>query len=161
VIVSNSSALINLSAIGHLDLLQKLYTEIIIPETVWEEVVVKGKGQPGSEEVQKAGWIKKETVGNKAVVESLTLILDKGEAEAIALAKERNAEILLMDDKTAREIAHHLGINYIGVLGVLREAKSRGLIKEMKTYMDMLKTSAGFWISKDVYEEILRLEGEA
>ncbi|MEW6417928.1 MAG: DUF3368 domain-containing protein [Nitrospirota bacterium] len=160
-IVSNSSALINLSAIGHLDLLQKLYTEIIIPEAVWEEVAVKGKGQPGSEEVQKAGWIKKETVGNKTVVESLTLILDKGEAEAIALAKEKNAEILLMDDKTAREIARHLGINYIGVLGVLREAKSRGLIKDMKTYMDMLKTSAGFWISKDVYEEILRLEGEA
>jgi predicted nucleic acid-binding protein len=160
VIVSNSSALINLSAIGHLDLLQKLYTEIIIPEAVWEEVVVKGKGQPGSEEVQKAGWIKKETVGNKAVVESLTLILDKGEAESIALAKENKAEMLLIDDVTAREIARHFGVNYIGILGVLREAKSKGIIKNMKEYMDLLKNVAGFWISQELYVEILRLERE-
>jgi len=93
-------------------------------------------------------------------VEILTLNLDKGEAEAIALAKEKEAEILLIDDKSARKIAHHLGLNYIGLLGVLREAKSKGIIKNIKGYMDLLRTAAGFWISEDVYKNILNLENE-
>ena len=159
-IVSNSSPLINLSAIGEFNLLKELYGEIFIPSAVWDEVVIKGKGQPGAEEVGNAKWVKKKLVANMSFVEVLTLNLDKGEAEAIALAKEKDAEILLIDDKLARKIAHHLGLNYIGLLGVLREAKSKGIIKNIKGYMDLLRTAAGFWISEDVYRNILKLENE-
>lgn len=159
-IVSNSSPLINLSAIGEFNLLKDLYGEIFIPTAVWDEVIIKGKGRPGAEEVKNAKWVKKELVANMSFVEVLTLNLDKGEAEAIALAKEKDAEILLIDDKLARKIAHHLGLNYIGLLGVLREAKSKGIIKNIKGYMDLLRTAAGFWISEDVYKNILKLENE-
>ncbi|MFQ5686048.1 MAG: DUF3368 domain-containing protein [Candidatus Scalindua sp.] len=159
-IVSNSSPLINLSAIGEFNLLRELYEEILIPSAVWDEVVIKGKEQPGAAEVQNAKWIKKELVANMSFVEVLTLNLDKGEAEAIALAKEKNAEIILIDDKSARKIAHHLGLNYIGLLGVLREAKSRGIIRNIKGYMDLLRTVAGFWISENVYKDVLKLENE-
>lgn len=159
-IVSNTSPLVNLAAIEKLHLFRKLYGEITIPTAVLHEIVTKGKGQPGSEEIKDAKWVKKVEVKNTALVESLTLTLDKGEAEAIALAKEQNAELLIVDERLAREIAHHLGINYIGILGVLREAKEKNLIKKIKRYLDLLRKDAGFWLSDKVYEEILKLEQE-
>jgi hypothetical protein len=159
-IVSNASPLINISAIRKLDILRKLYKQILIPTAVWDEIVIKGKGQPGSEAVKKANWIKKEPVQNVTLVETLELTLDRGEAEAIALAKEKNAELLLIDEQLARKVADHLSLNYIGLIGVLREAKSKGLIKGIKSHMDLLRTVAGFWISEDVYREILKLEDE-
>lgn len=159
-IVSNSSPLINASAIRKLDLLKKIYEEILIPPAVWDEIVIKGKGQPGAEAVKKANWIKKEAVQNVSLVETLELTLDRGEAEAIALAKEKNAELLLIDEQLARKVANHLGLNYIGLIGILREAKSKGLIKGIKNYIDLLRTVAGFWISEDVYKEILKIENE-
>jgi predicted nucleic acid-binding protein len=55
--ISNASPLINLSRIGELDLLKKLYGEIIIPDAVWNEIAIEGTGQPGSEEVRNASWI--------------------------------------------------------------------------------------------------------
>ncbi len=159
-IISNTSPLINLASIRMLHILKKLYGEITIPFAVWDEIVIKGKGQPGSEDVKNASWIKKEAVKNIPLVESLTLSIDRGEAEVIALAKEKKAEFLIIDERMAREVAHHLGLNYIGLLGVLREAKSKGMIKGIKKYMDSLRTIAGFWISDDVYREILLIEKE-
>ncbi len=159
-LVSNSSPLINLAAIKKIHLLRDLYNEIIIPAAVWEEVVIRGKGQPGSDEVKKAGWIKKDIVHDLTLLDSLHLILDKGESESIALAKEKKAELLLIDEIMARKVAHHLGLSYIGILGVLREAKSKGLIKSVKKQMNSLRTVAGFWISDIVYNGILKLENE-
>lgn len=159
-IVSNSSPLINLSAINRLNLFEKLYREILIPYAVWDEIIIKGKGQPGAEEIKKARWIKKDVFRNVSLVETLTLTLDRGEAEAIALAKDKNAELLLIDEWLARNVASHLGLNYIGILGILREAKSKGLIKKVKDHLDLLRTVAGFWLSEEVYKEILKIEGE-
>lgn len=159
-IVSNSSPLINLAAINKLDLLEKLYGEIIIPEAVWKEVVIDGKGQPGSEAVERARWIKKKSITDNAFVKMLMFTLDKGESEAITLAKEKSAELLIIDERFARDVADNIGLKYIGTLGVLREAKSKGLINGIKQYMDSLRTKAGFWISEEVYKGILKIEGE-
>lgn len=159
-IVSDASPLINLAVIGKLYLLRKLYGEITIPAAVLNEIVVKGKGQPGSKEIKDTKWINKVEVKNTFLVEGLTVTLDREEAEAIALAKEQSAELLIVDEKSAREIAHHLGVNYIGLLGMLREAKEKGLIKKIKSYLDLLRKDAGFWLSDKVYQEILSLEGE-
>jgi predicted nucleic acid-binding protein len=63
-IVSNASLLINLSRIDKLDLLRDLYNEIVIPEGVWQEVVVEGGGQPGAEAIKSAVWIKRRAVKN-------------------------------------------------------------------------------------------------
>jgi len=87
-IVSNASPLIALVRIGQLDLLRQLYSEIIIPEAVWHEVVVEGADQPGAEVVSSASWIVRRTVTNRALVHGLQQELDAGEAEAIALAVE-------------------------------------------------------------------------
>ena len=71
IVVSNSSPLIALAKIGKLHILKELFGEIIIPKAVWNEVVVKGKGKPGAEEVEKAEWIKVREVKDRLSVEVL------------------------------------------------------------------------------------------
>ena len=76
VVISNSSPLINLSIIGRLNLLERKFSEIIIPEAVWREVVVDGVGKPGTKEVEQAGWIKVHDVKDRELVISLKQYLD-------------------------------------------------------------------------------------
>ena len=97
-IVSNSSPLISLARIGRLDLLHRLYKELHIPQAVWNEVVLKAGDQPGVAELKTTSWIKTETVSNRELVKALQRDLDAGESEAIALALEKKAELLLMDE---------------------------------------------------------------
>ena len=159
-IVSDASILINLARIGKLNLLRKLYGEIIVPEAVWQEVVVDGTGRPGAEDLQKAGWIKRVPVKNHQLVRALMLDLDAGEAEAIALALELEAELLFMDERLGRESAHYFGLHYIGLIGVLIEAKHRGVISAVKPLINALRDKAGFRIAKSLYERVLRDQDE-
>jgi len=159
-IVSDSSALINLARIGRLDLLQQLYREVTIPEAVWHEVVFEGAGQVGADIVKDATWIKTRAVTNKDLVRALRQELDAGEAEAIALAQETEAELLLMDDHLGRQTARHLGLRYTGLIGVLIEAKRKGLISSVKPTIEKLRNVAGFRISEALYLRVLQDEGE-
>ena len=159
-VVSNTSPLINLAWIGRLELLHELYGVIHIPEAVWHEIVVQGAGQPGAKEVSHASWIKTCPVDNKLLVLALHQELDAGEAEAIALAMEQKAELLLMDERLGRETARYFGLNYTGVIGVLIEAKQKGLIGSIKEYLDSLRTMAGFHISQPLYLRVLQDQGE-
>ncbi len=160
-IVSNASPLINLARIGKLDLLRQLYGELVIPEAVWHEVVVKGVGQPGVDEIKAASWIKTQQVANRQLVQALRQDLDAGEAEAIALTLETKAELLLMDERLGRETARHLGLRYTGLIGVLIEAKHKGLISKVKPHLDALRDMAGFRVSDALYMRVLQDEGEA
>jgi uncharacterized protein len=160
-VVSNSSALINLSRIGKLTLLRDLYTEVHIPEAVWQEAVVSGEGQVGANEIKIAPWIRTERVKNVGLVKALRQELDAGEAEAIALALEAQAELLLMDERLGRDTARHLGLRFIGLIGVLVEAKRRMLIPAIKAELDALRDAAGFRIAEDLYRRVLEDEKEA
>lgn len=160
-VVSNASALINLARIGKLTLLRELYGELIIPEAVWQEVVVEGAGQPGADEVESATWIKTQAATNRQLVNALQQDLDAGEAEAIALTLEIGAELLLMDEHLGRETARHLGLRYVGLIGALVEAKRRGLIRAVKTHLDALRDIAGFRVVDALYARVLQDEGEA
>ena len=82
--------------LGKLYILRELFGEIIIPKAVWNEVVVKGKEKPGAEEVEKAEWIKFKEVRGKLSVEVLKGEIEIGESEAIILAKELNADLLIV-----------------------------------------------------------------
>ena len=159
-VVSNASPLINLARIGKLDLLHDLYGEVTIPEAAWREVVVEGAGQPGADEVKGTTWIKTHTVVNRQLVRALQQELDAGEAEAIVLASEMEAELLLMDERLGRETARHLGLRYTGVIGVLIEAKRKGLISAVKPHLDALRDAAGFRVSDVLYMRVLQDEGE-
>ena len=97
IVVSNTSPIINLASIGQLELLKTLYSNIIIPQAVRDEIVA-GAGQPGAKEAQTLGWIATHQVTNQPLVTALQADLDRGEAEAIALAIEIRAELLLLDE---------------------------------------------------------------
>ena len=159
-VVSDASPLINLARIDKLDLLPRLYGELHLPEAVWQEVVIQGAGQPGAQEIQEASWIKRHAVANRPLVQALEQELDAGEAEAIALALELQAELLLMDERLGREVARHLGLRYIGLIGVLLEAKRTGLISALKPHLDALRDTAGFRVSEALYKRVLQDEGE-
>ncbi len=159
-VVSNTSPLINLAWIGQLGILRELYGTIHIPEAVWHEIVVQGDGQPGAEEISNANWINTCAVDNKLLALALHQELDAGEAEAIALAIEQKAGLLLMDERLGRETARYFGLNYTGVIGLLIEAKQKGLIGSIRAYLDRLRTIAGFHISRSLYLKVLQDQGE-
>jgi uncharacterized protein len=87
--------------------------------------------------------------------------LDIGEAESIALALEAKAEVLLMDERLGRETAEHLGLRYIGLIGILVQAKRSGLIDRVEPLLNALRTQAGFRIRGELYVRVLEDEGEA
>ena len=97
---------------------------------------------------------------NRQLVRALQQELDAGEAEAIALALETGAELLLMDEHLGRETAHHLGLRYTGLIGVLIEAKHKGLISAVKPHLDTLRNIAGFRVNDVLYMRVLQDEGE-
>jgi len=99
-VISNSSILIGLSAIGRLELLHRRFPEgVIVPDAVWQEVVETGHGRTGADQVATAEWICRQQIQNKVLVTALQAYLDQGEAEVIALGQEIGADLLLLDEK--------------------------------------------------------------
>jgi len=159
-VVSNSSPIMNLAAIGQLDLLEKLYSKISIAQAVYTEIALQGVGMPGSNEVQSFSWIETKIVKDRAKVLLLQTDLDIGESETIVLAMELRTDLLLMDERLGRAKAASLGLKYIGVLGILIEAKKLGYISNIKQPMDDLIVKAGFWIDHKLYLRVLQSAGE-
>ena len=159
-VISNSSPIMNLAIIGQLHLMQELFGKIVIPKEVWSELIIEGKGKPGSNEIEKVKWIKVEEVKNSNLVKTLTKDLDVGESAAIALSIEKKADLLLLDETDARNLAEFYNLTKTGVIGILMKAKKRSLIKEIKPLLNKLKIHAHFWIKPDLYNAILSEMGE-
>jgi len=160
IIVSDTSSINNLAAINQLHLLQQLYQTVLIPEAVYQELTDPSFPVAGATEVQTFDWIQTLAVTNRSVVEMLNNELDIGEAEAIALALEVEADQVLIDERRGRLVAARLNLRYTGILGILVEAKSRGLIVEVKPLLDALISQAGFWVAAPLYNRVLRLVDE-
>jgi uncharacterized protein len=164
IVVSDTSPITNLAAIGQLDLLRKLYKTIVIPIAVHHEMVTVEKLVPGAVEVQTLDWIKTQAVANVQRVEDIQANqngIDRGEAEAIVLALEIEAELLLMDERRGRNLAGTFGLNVTGLLGVLLQAKRSSLISSVKPLLDQLIQIADFRVSDELYSFVLKTAGEA
>ena len=160
IIVSNTSPIINLAAIGRLELLQQLYGKIAIPQAVYHEIAIKGVGQPGAIEIQTFPWFDRYQVHDAALVQQLKQHLDAGESEAIALAIEMQADQLLLDERRGRTIAKQHEISVIGLMGVLLLAKRQGLLETIRPVLYELRTVAGFWIDAELFKQVLESAGE-
>lgn len=159
--VANSSILIALSTIGQLELLPQRFSEgVLIPQAVWHEVVETGKGQSGAGEIASVSWITVCEVKDGNLVSLLRMELDEGEAEAIALCREQQAEVILLDEKDARRVARRLGLAVLGTVGILIWAKRAGIVANLREQLDALHTQGSFRLSHSVYEEALRAAGE-
>ena len=155
IVVADSSPLIALCRIGRLELLHDLFGQLVIPDAVWQEVVASHPGKAGVTEIAAATWIGRQTIKDKALVNLLRQDLGAGESEAIVLAREINADVLLMDERRGREAAKRLGITCTGLVGVLFEARRRGVVNDPVNIAQDLRDIAGFWIS-DELQALLR-----
>jgi predicted nucleic acid-binding protein len=157
-IVSNASPIINLSKINKLDLIEKLYQKIIIPEAVFKELIVKGHDKeniPAIRSLIDNNIIDVQEVKSNALVRALERDLDPGESEAIALAAEINAELVILDERDARETAEIYNLKKIGFIGILMKAKQEGFIDSVKKYLDQA-IEKGFWINELLYHSIIK-----
>jgi len=107
-------------------------------------------------EAIKAGWIRIETVKQDPLVRVMQRDLDKGEAEAIALAIQVNAGWVLMGERDGRKAARSMKLKVVGVLGILLKARRKGRLMSLKQAMDRLRDKAGFYTREDLYSEIIR-----
>ncbi len=150
-VVSNTGPLIALAGIRQFDLLHELFHRILIPPAVQLEVL----DETTLKAITAADWITVQGVQDTIAVQLLQEDLGAGESEAIVLARELDAGLLLIDERTARRKAHTLGLSVVGTLGVLLIAKEKGLIAAIQPLLDELRR-AGFRMSDDLYFQVLR-----
>jgi len=153
-VIVNSTPIIALLGIGQLDILNSLYGDIIIPEAVRDEVSVKDEHA-----LINYSWIKVNAISNVAAKEAFISSLHDGEVEVMILAKEHDADLVIIDDGLARRYAKYQGLTVTGTVGVLCRAKQNGVINSIKPLLDDL-CGFGFYISDNVFKEALRLAGE-
>jgi uncharacterized protein len=154
-VVSNTGPIIALANIGQLDLLRRLFNRIIIPPAVRDEV----EDEISLAALQSASWIRIQSVNDRLAAGLLREELDAGESEAIILAGELSASLLLLDERAATRKARSIGLQTIGTLGVLLMAKTRKMISDVETPLDDLRRT-GFYMSEALYRQILESANE-
>ena len=162
-VISNTSPITNLAVIGQLELVRAQLSGVTVPEAVWLEMLAlpHHAGRAALVAARAAGWLRVATLANSAMAASLRLSgLDAGECEAIALAVETSAPLLLIDEKKGRMAARRLGVPVAGALAILATARRTGAIPSAKAQIDRLRTEAGFFISNEIETHTLRLAGE-
>ena len=155
-IVSNTSPILNLAIIGRLTLLRQQCGEIVIPQAVFDEFRLE-QNLPGMAEISEAiqeGWISVREISRREQACLLERELDKGESEAITMALELKAELVLVDERDARRICTALGLNVIGVIGILAKAYKNGHLPSLENTILELKEKAGFYIEDKLMQAI-------
>lgn len=158
-VVSKAGPLIGLALVGRLSLLPRLYRQVLIPEAVFEEIAGSASSRPGAAEVRQAEWLVRTAV-SRPPEQLLAEELGAGETHAIALAIERGASWLLMDDLRARRIAQiAYGLPVKGIPGLLVIAKRQGGLSLVRPVLQDL-AAKGYRLSAAVIERTCREAGE-
>lgn len=147
-VISDASPLIALADIGRLSLLQSMFGEVVITDVVRREV-----------QADLPEWITVENVYDFDTYEALKQQLDPGEASAIALSMETPNCLLIMDERKGRSVAKELGVEVIGLLGIILKAKQIGLIESGEIVLGELEEH-GLWLSSKLKTELLKNLGE-
>ncbi len=158
-ITSNTGPLIGLAKINRLDILQKLFSQVEIPPAVQRELL--SGGRPETDLIVKAlgDFIQVIALALfSPAVQLATYRLGLGEQEAIALAHQRGA-LLLIDDRAGRIAARKLGIPVTGLAGILIEAKKAGIVSQVVSSLNEIR-KRGYWLSDELIREAARLAGE-
>ena len=159
-LVADAGPLIALANIHRLDVPERLFQRVLVPQRVLDECLTGGRA--GSADIARAAARKKWQVVPDVPHElppSLSAALGAGEAAAIALAQTRKSAMLLMDDWIGRRVARSLGLPVIGVLGLLAAAKQRRFVLRLRPLLDQLEAT-GYHLSPKLIEAFLREIGE-
>lgn len=148
-VVSNTSPLVALEHLGELHLVPRLLgTPLVVPPAVAGEF---GRALPD--------WIETRALNQTVATQILNASLGRGESEALALALEHKADLILLDDRAARRLAVAVHLPLVGTLGLLLRAKMAGLIPAVRPRLEALRALL-FHVSPRLYESILRTAGE-
>ena len=157
-IVINASPLITLFRSGQADLLPRLFTHIVVPEAVWQEVVCGGQEDTAACQLARQAWpLRTDVVASPRVAE---WGLGAGETGVLSHALANPGLRAVIDDMDARRCAKTLNIPIFGTGGLLVLAKRRGLISSVNEGIAKLRW-AGLWLSNDVVRLLLKHAGEA
>lgn len=156
-VISNTTPIISLLKVKKLELLKELYTELIIPEAVFDEIE-KGNRKNYYQDLRKIDWIRIVKIANSDSVDYF-FDLDKGEAEVLILAHEQNADLVIIDELAGRNYAKRLELNLTGTIGILLKAKEKKLISSIKSILKELQVK-GSWINPKLVEKALTLADE-
>lgn len=154
-VIADSGPIFSLALIDKLDILDSLFDEVKIPHAVWEEITFDSS----KADYQTIYSFFKDRIQRIKGFNELIIIMDASESESVILYKEIQADFLLIDDKKARNIAENIGVNCIGVIGLLAVAKNRGFIEELKTIFETFILNKRFY-SLELLNAILHKQGE-
>ncbi len=156
-VVSNTTPILSLLKINKLNLLKGLYGKISVPGAVFQEIE-NGKDKPYYQNLSALDWIEIKKIKN--IDSKMYLLdLDDGEAEALILAKEQNADLIIMDEILGRKYAKKFQLNLTGTLGVLLKAKERGFIKSISDLLEEL-TKKGTWLNPKLILKVKQIANE-
>lgn len=160
--VSNTSPISNLASIGRLALLKSQFSALWIPDAVVAELTAHPDpiAQTAIQTALRDQWMQIGTPRDSGLLRLLLSQLHRGEAEAIALATDLKADMVLIDEQEGRQLASKTGLAVTGVLGVLLRAKRGGEIPAVKPEMDLLRSKARFFVSLALEKRILTAAGE-
>ncbi|HXC35195.1 MAG TPA: DUF3368 domain-containing protein, partial [Candidatus Acidoferrales bacterium] len=148
-VVSDTTAVTTLIKARREHLLQNLFGNVMVPRAVWDEL--------RAFHLQLPDFVSLRPVTAMVEIQSL----GRGEAEAIQLAREVQADLLLSDDLKARAVATRLKIKCAGLLGVMVRAKQTGYIASVREVIEALEAQGGLYLSETVKAEALKLAGES
>jgi hypothetical protein len=156
-VIVNNTPLVVLWLLGRLDILRDLYGEVWIPETVRDEFLA-AESSLRQAALANAPWIRVISVADVQHARAYTG-LDQGEAEVIALAVERKASLVIVDERRGRRYAARMGLNVTGSLGILLLAKERTLISALAPLLEEIER-AGLYLAPELKAQVLSLAGE-
>ena len=156
-VVCNTTPILSLLKVGRLHLLKDMYGEIIIPRAVYNEIEV-GKYWKYYIDLSKESWISIQNIKDVTILD-LFLDLDRGEAEVIILARDIEADLVILDETLGRRYAKQSHLNLTGTIGVLLKAKQNGLIGSVSRLLDEL-VQKGVWLSPKITQQVRELAGE-
>jgi uncharacterized protein len=162
IVISDTSPVRALSNLGLLGILQQLYHEVIVPHAVAVELSHPPDGQSviALDDLAEFSFLKVQAVSESSELGRFLVELDRGESEALALAIELRADLVLIVELAGRSVAKREGLEVIGVLGVLLEAKHRGIIESISPMLDLLQNKYQFFIGDQLRRQVLRSAGE-
>lgn len=161
-VIRDTSVISNLALIGRLEILERLHDSVIIPEAVCRELGALSNLAAVAliENGFQAGWLSQVVPTDEELDFAATLELDAGEAEAIAIAFKRKADVLCIDEAEGRAVAMELNLPVKGLLRLLLDAKSSGHIESITSCLEDLRLKARFFMTNDLVNRVLALAGE-
>jgi uncharacterized protein len=160
--VSNTSPISNLASIGRLALLRLQFPVLWIPSAVEGELMAHPNADALSaiQQALREQWIRTAAPPSSSLLGILKSSLHPGEAEAIALATDLRADIVVIDECEARQLATQAGLSVTGVLGILLRAKRAGQISAIAPEIRALRDKARFFIAPSLESAVLVAAGE-